>query len=137
MPKVINDVGQSISVNNQGKGLGQDDNSHVTLEAHFGQSCQHTEKVCWTNWPNHHKDKETVKTIALIQPANVLIIGALTDDRLNKGGSVETHQVKYNGATNDNANVIVNSSHDMPVDKDTSDRCQSTRNDRNNRLQNL
>ena len=137
MPKVINDVGQSISVNNQGKGFGQDDDGHVALEAHLGQSSQHTEKVRWANWPNHHKNKETVKTIALIQPANVLIIGALTDDRLNKGGSVETHQVKDNGATNNNTNIVVNRPHDMPVDKDTGNGCQSTRNDRNNRLQNL
>ena len=137
MPKVINDVGQSISVNNQGKGFGQDDDGHVALEAHLGQSSQHTEKVRWANGPNHHKNKETVKTIALIQPANVLIIGALTDDRLNKGGSVETHQVKYNGATNNNTNIVVNRPHDMPVDKDTGNGCQSTRNDRNNCLQNL
>ena len=137
MPKVINDVGQSISVNDQGKGLGQDDNGHIPLEAHLGQSSQHTEKVRWTNWPNHHKNKETVKTIALIQPANVLIIGALTDDRLNKGGSVETHQVKDNGATNNNTNIVVNGPDDVPVDKDTGNGCQSTGNDRNNRLQNL
>ena len=137
MPKVINDVGQSISVNNQGKGLGQDDDGHVALEAHLGQSSQHTEKVRWANWPNHHKNKETVKTIALIQPTNILVIGALADDRLNKGGSVETHQVKDNGATNNNTEIVVNRPHDMPVDKDTGNGCQSTRNDRNNRLLNL
>ena len=119
MPKVINDVGQSISVNNQGKGFGQDDDGHVALEAHLGQSSQHTEKVRWANWPNHHKNKETVKTIALIQPANVLIIGALADDRLNKGGSVETHQVKDNGATNNNTNIVINSSNNVTVDKYT------------------
>ena len=39
---------------------------HVALEAHLGQSSQHTEKVRWANWPNHHKDKESIKAIALI-----------------------------------------------------------------------
>ena len=137
MPKVINDISQTISVNNQSKGLGQDDDGHVALEAHLGQSSQHTEKVRWTNGPNHHKNKETVKTIALIQPANVLIIGALADDRLNKGGSVETHQVKDNGATNNDSNIVINSSNNVTVDKDTCNGCQSTWNDRNNRLQYL
>ena len=66
LPKVIDDVGQAISVYDQGKGLGQDDNGHVTFEAHLGQSSQHTEEICWTNWPNHHKDKESIKAIALI-----------------------------------------------------------------------
>ena len=31
MPKVINDIGQAIGINNQGKGLGQDDDGHVTM----------------------------------------------------------------------------------------------------------
>ena len=119
MPKVINDVGQSISVNNQGKGFGQDDDSHIALEAHLGQGSQHTEKVSWTNRPNHHKDKETVETIALIQPTDVLVVGALADDRLNEGCSVEANQVKDNGATNNNTNIVVDSAYDMPVDKDT------------------
>lgn len=66
LPKVIDDVGQAIGVNDQGKGLGQDDNGHIPLEAHLGQSSQHAEKISWTNGPNHHKNKESVKAIALI-----------------------------------------------------------------------
>ena len=91
MPKIINDIGQSIGINNQGKGLGQDDDGHITFEAHLGQSSQHTEKVSRTDWPNHHKDKETVKAIALIKPTDILVIGALADHGLDKGCSVETH----------------------------------------------
>ncbi len=32
-----------------------------------------------TNWPNYHKDKESVKAIAPIQPTDILVIGALAD----------------------------------------------------------
>ena len=91
LPKVIDDVGQAIGVNDQGKGFGQDDNGHIPLEAHLGQSSQHAEKISWTNWPNHHKDKESVKAIALIQPTDILVIGALADHGLDKGCSVETN----------------------------------------------
>ena len=66
LPKVINDIGQSIGINNQGKRLGQDDNGHIAFEAHLSQSSQHTEKVSGTNGPNHHKDKESIKAIALV-----------------------------------------------------------------------
>ena len=137
MPKVIDDVGQAISVNDQGKGFGQDDNGHIPLEAHLGQSCQHAEKISWTNGPNHHKDKESVKAIALIQPTDILVIGALADHGLDKGCSVETHQVKDNRTTNDNTDIVVNGPDDMPIDKDTCNGGKSTWNDRNNRLQNL
>ena len=134
MPKVINDVGQSISVNNQGKGLGQDDDGHVALEAHLGQSSQHAKKVRWTNGPNHHKNKETVKTIALIQPADILVIGALADDRLDKGGPIESHQIKDNGTANHDADIVVNCPDDVTVDKDSSNRGQGPWNDRDDRL---
>ena len=137
MPKVIDDVGQAISVNDQGKGLGQDDNGHIPLEAHLGQSSQHAEKISWTNWPNHHKDKESVKAIALIQPTDILVIGAFADHRLDKGRSVETNQVKDNGTTNDNTDIVVDSPDDVTIDKDACNGGKSTWNDRNNCLQNL
>ena len=137
MPKVINDVGQAIGINNQGKWLGQDNNGHITLEAHLGQSSQHAEKVSRTNGPNHHKDKKSIKAIALIQPTDILVIGTLADHGLDKGCSVETHQVKDNRTTNDNADIVINRSNDVTVDKDTCNGCQGTWNDRNNRLQNL
>lgn len=91
LPEEVNNIGQTVGINHECKGLGQNDDSHIALEAHLGQGSQHTEKVSWTNRPNHHKDKETVKTIALIQPADVLVIGTLADDRLDKGSSVEAH----------------------------------------------
>ena len=91
LPEKVDNIGQTVGINHEGKGLGQNDDGHITLEAHLGQCSQHTEKVSRTNGPNHHKDKETVKTITLIQPADILVIGALADDGLDKGSSVEAH----------------------------------------------
>ena len=91
LPEKVDNIGQTVGINHEGKGLGQNDDGHIALEAHLGQGSQHTEKVSWTNGPNHHKDKETVKTIALIQPADILVIGALADDGLDKSSSVEAH----------------------------------------------
>ena len=134
LPEKVNNIGQTVGINHEGKGLGQNDDGHIALEAHLGQGSQHTEKVSWTNGPNHHKDKETVKTIALIQPADVLVIGALADDRLDKGSPIEAHQIKDNGAANDNADIVVNGSDDVTVDKDPSHRGQGSWNDRDDRL---
>lgn len=129
LPEKVNNIGQTVGINHEGKGLGQNDDSHIALEAHLGQGSQHTEKVSWTNGPNHHKDKETVKTIALIQPTDILVVGALTDDRLDKGSPIETHQIKDNGTANDNADIVVDRTDDVPVDKDTSHRGQGSWND--------
>ena len=90
LPEKVDNIGQTVGINHEGKGLGQNDDGHIALEAHLGQSSQHTEKVSWTNGPNHHKNKETVKTIALIQPADILVIGTLADDRLDKSRTVGT-----------------------------------------------
>ena len=134
MPEKVNNIGQTVGINHESKGLGQNDDGHIALETHLGQGSQHTEKVSWTNGPNHHKDKETVKAIALIQPTDILVIGALADDRLDKGSSVEAHQIKDNGTANDNADIVVDSPDDVPVDKDTSHRCQGSWNDRDDSL---
>ena len=134
LPEKVNNIGQTVGINHEGKGLGQNDDSHIALEAHLGQGSQHTEKVSWTNGPNHHKDKETVKTIALIQPADILVIGALADDRLDKGSTIEAHQIKDNGTANDNPNIVVDSPDDVPVDKDASHRGQGPWNDRDDSL---
>ena len=134
LPEKVNNIGQTVGINYEGKGLGQNDDSHIALEAHLGQGSQHTEKVSWTNGPNHHEDKETVKTIALIQPTDILVIGALADDRLDKGSSVEAHQIKDNGTANDDADIVVDSSDDVTVDKDPSHRGQGSWNDRDDRL---
>ena len=120
LPEKVNNIGQTVGINHEGKGLGQNDDGHVALEAHLGQGSQHTEKVGGTNWPNHHKNKETVKTIALIQPADVLVVGTLADDRLDKGGPVEAHQIKDNGTANHDADIVVDSPDDVPVNKDPS-----------------
>ena len=120
LPEEVDNIGQTVGINHEGKGLGQNDDGYIALEAHLGQGSQHTEKVSWTNGPNHHKDKETVKTIALIQPTDVLVVSALADDRLDKGGPVETHQIKDNGTANHDADIVVDSPDDVPVDKDSS-----------------
>ena len=134
LPEKVNNIGQTVGINHEGKGLGQNDDGHIALEAHLGQGSQHTEKVSWTNGPNHHKNKETVKTIALIQPADILVIGALADDRLDKGSTIEAHQIKDNGTANDNPNIVVDSPDDVPVDKDASHRGQGPWNDRDDSL---
>ena len=134
LPEEVDNIGQTVGINHEGKGFGQNDDGHIALETHLGQGSQHTEKVSWTNGPNHHKDKETVKTIAFIQPTDILVIGALTDDRLDKGSPIETHQIKDNGTTNDDADIVVDCPDDVPVDKDPSHRGQGSWNDRDDRL---
>ena len=134
LPEKVNNIGQTVGINHEGKGLGQNDDSHIALEAHLGQGSQHTEKVSWTNGPNHHKDKETVKTIALIQPTDVLVVGALADDGLDKGSSIESHQIKDNSTANHDADIVVDSPDDVTIDKDTSHRGQGPRNDRDDSL---
>ena len=134
LPEEVDNIGQTVGINHEGKGLGQNDDNHIAFEGHLGQGSQHTEKVSWTNGPNHHKDKETVKTIALIQPADILVIGALADDRLDKGSSIESHQIKDNGTANHDADIVVDRTDDVAVDKDPSHRGQGPRNDRDDRL---
>ena len=80
------------------------------------------------------KIKKRSKTIALIQPTDVFVIGTLADDRLDKGGPIEAHQIKDNGATNHDADIVIDSPDDVPVDKDPSHRGQGPRNDRDDRL---
>ena len=120
LPEKVDNIGQTVGINHEGKGLGQNDDGHIALETHLGQGGQHTEKVSWTNGPNHHKNNETVNTIALIQPADILVIGALADDGLNKGSPIEAYQIKDNGTTNHDADIVVDSPNDVAVDKDAS-----------------
>ena len=134
LPEKVNNIGQTVGINHESKGLGQNDDGHIALETHLGQGSQHTEKVSWTNGPNHHKDKETVKAIALIQPTDILVIGALADDRLDKGRPIEAHQIKDNCTANHDADIVVNSPDDVTVDKDTSHRGQGSWNDRDDSL---
>ena len=75
-----------------------------------------------------------VKTIALIQPADILVIGTFADDRLDKSSSIEAHQIKDNGTANHDADIVIDSPDDVPVNKDPSNRRQGPRNDRDNRL---
>ena len=134
LPEKVDYIGQTVGINHEGKGFGQNDDNHVALEGHFGQGSQHTEKVSRTNGPNHHKDKETVKTISFIQPADILVIGTLADDRLDKGSPIEAHQIKDNSTANHDADIVVDSPDDVTIDKDTSHRGQGSWNDRDDRL---
>ena len=134
LPEKVNNISQTVGINHESKWLGQNDDGHIALEAHLGQGSQHTEKVSWTNGPNHHKDKETIKTIALIQPADIFVIGALADDGLDKNSPIEAHQIKDNGTANHDADIVVDSPNDVAVDKDASHRGQGPRNDRDDRL---
>ena len=134
LPEKVDNIGQTVGINHESKGLGQNDDSHIALEAHLGQGSQHTEKVSWTNGPNHHKNKETVKTITLIQPTDVLVIGALADDRLDKGSPIEAHQIKDNGTANHDADIVIDSPDDVTVDKDPSYSGQGPWDDRDDRL---
>ena len=65
-PEKINDIGQSVGIDDESDRLAEKDNQHVLFESHLGQGRQHAEKVGWTDGPNHHENKEAVKTIALI-----------------------------------------------------------------------
>lgn len=121
-PEKINDISQSISIDDEGDGLAEKNNQHILFESHLGQGGQHAEKVGWTDGPNHHENKEAFKAIALIQPADVFIISALADDRLDKSRTVGARQIKYKGAANDNADIVINGADDMAVDENASDR---------------
>ena len=134
LPEKVDNIGQTVGINHEGKGLGQNDDDHIAFEGHLGQGSQHTKKVSGTNRPNHHKDKETVKTIALIQPTDILVIGALADDGLDKSSPIEAHQIKDNGTANHDADIVVDRTDDVAVDKDTSHRGQGSWNDRDDSL---
>lgn len=83
-PEIIDDIGQAIGVDNEGDRLAEDDDSHVAFEGHLRQTCQHTDEVSGTNGPDHHEDKEAIEPLAFIEPANVLVVGLLTDHRLDE-----------------------------------------------------
>lgn len=136
-PEKINDISQSVGIDDESDGLTDKDNQHVLFESHLGQGRQHAEKVGWTDGPNHHENKEAFKAVALIQPADVFIISALADDRLDKGWTVGASQIEYQSAADNNANIVINGADDMAVDENTSDRGQGARDNGHDRLQNL
>ena len=123
MPEIIDDIGQAVGVDDEGDGFAEDDDGHVAFEGHIGQTCKHTDEVGRTNWPNHHEDKEAIKPLAFIEPANVFVVSLLTDHRLDELRSVHSGEMEDNGTANHDADVIVNGPDNMAIDKDTSDRC--------------
>ena len=136
-PEIIDDIGQAIGVDNEGDRLAEDDDSHVAFEGHLRQTCQHTDEVSGTNGPDHHEDKEAIEPLAFIEPANVLVIGLLTDHGLDELRPVHSRKVENNGTANHDADVIVDGPNDVAIDKDTSDRCQGARNNRDHCLKDL
>ena len=136
-PEIIDDIGQAVGVDDEGDGFTEDDDGHVALEGHIGQTCQHTDEVRGTNRPDHHEDKEAIEPLAFIKPANVLVVGLLTDHRLDELRPVHSGQVEDNGTANHDPDVIVDGPNDVAIDKDTSDRCQGTRNNRDYCLKDL
>ena len=137
MPEIIDDIGQAVGVDDEGDGFAEDDDGHVAFEGHIGQTCQHTDEVSGTNRPDHHEDKEAIEPLAFIEPANVLVIGLLTDHGLDELRSVHSREVENNGTTNHDANVIVNGPDNMTVDENTCYRCQGARNNRDHCLKDL
>ena len=37
LPEKVNNIGQTVGINYEGKGLGQNDDGHIALETHLGQ----------------------------------------------------------------------------------------------------
>lgn len=136
-PEIIDDIGQAVGVDDEGDGFAEDDDGHVAFEGHIGQTCQHTDEVGGADWPNHHEDEETIKPLAFIEPANVLVVGFLTDHGLDELGPVHSGEIEDDGTANDDADVVIDGPNDVAIDKDTSDRCQSARNNRNHCLKDL
>ena len=136
-PEIIDDIGQAIGVDDEGDGFAEDDDGHVAFEGHIGQTCQHTDEVSGTNRPDHHEDKEAIEPLAFIEPANVLVVGLLTDHGLDELRSVHSGEVEDNGTANDDPDVIVNGPDNMTIDEDTCYRCQGARNNRDHCLKDL
>ena len=136
-PEIINDIGQAVGVDDQSDGFAEDDDGHVAFEGHIGQTCQHTDEVGRTNWPDHHEDKEAIESLAFIEPANVLVISLLTDHGLDELRSVHSGEMEDNGTTDHDADVIVNGPDNMAVDEDTCYRCQGAGNNRDHCLKDL
>lgn len=136
-PEIIDDIGQAVGVDDKSDGLAEDDDGHVAFEGHIGQTCQHTDEVSGTNGPDHHKDKEAIEPLAFIEPANVLVVGLLTDHGLDELGPVHPGKVKDNGTANHDPDVIVDGPDNMTVDEDTCYRGEGAWNNRHHRLENL
>lgn len=136
-PEIIDNIGQAVGVDDEGDGFAEDDDGHVAFEGHIGQTCQHTDEVGGTDRPDHHEDKEAIEPLAFIEPANVLVVGLLTDHGLDELRPVHSGQVEDNGTANHDPDVVVNGPNDVAIDKDTSDRCQGARNNRDHCLKDL
>ena len=136
-PEIIDDIGQAVGVDDEGDGFAEDDDGHVAFEGHIGQTCQHTDEVGGTNRPDHHEDKEAIEPLAFIEPANVLVVGLLTDHGLDELRSVHSGEMEDNSTTDDDADVVINSPDNMTVDENTCYRCQGAGNNRDHCLKDL
>ena len=66
------------------------------------------------------KIKNRSKRLPLSSQPDILVIGALADDGLDKGSSIETDEVKDNGTANHDADIVIDGSDDVVVNKDPS-----------------
>ncbi len=137
LPEIVDDIGETVGVDDQSNRLAQNNNRHVAFEGHLRQTCQHTDEVSGTNGPDHHEDKEAIEPFAFIEPVNILVVSLLTDHRLDKLRPVHSCEVEDNGTANDDSDVVVDGTNDVAIDKDTSDRCQGARNNRDHCLKDL
>ena len=136
-PEIIDDIGETVGVDDKGDRFAEDNDGHVAFEGHIGQTCQHTDEVGRTNWPDHHEDKEAIESLAFIEPANVLVIGLLTDHGLDELRPVHSGEMEDNSTTDDDADVVINGPDNMTVDENTCYRCQGAGNNRDHCLKDL
>ena len=93
-------------------------------------------KSAGTNWPNHHENK-TIEPLAFIEPANVLVVGFLTDHSWTNLGPYILARWKIMAQPIHDADVIVDSPDNMTVDENTCYRCQGAWNNRDHCLKDL
>ena len=55
LPEKVDNIGQTVGINHEGKGFGQNDDGHIALETHLGQAASIQRKSAGLMGPNHHK----------------------------------------------------------------------------------
>jgi len=109
-PEKINDISQSVGIDDEGDGLAEKDNQHVLFESHLGQGSQHAEKVGWTDRPNHHENKE-----ALIEGAATVLQLDRLDDK-EQATKVATEQVNLGVKNSVQQGILVEDGKSVKLD---------------------
>ena len=63
------------------------------------------------------KIKEAIEPLAFIEPANVFVIGLLTDHGLDELRSVHSREMEDNSTTDHYTDVVINGPDNMAVDE--------------------